>query len=114
MNAHLLEDGPRDGRVGDTKPTKGYAQPGSARAGAQQPRTNTRNDEAVSCGALSPNGEVLAPVGPPSPRAHVRATRPPLSRPHSEASYLEPSSRANQMVTSHSADYKAAVLTSFQ
>ena len=25
----------------------------------------TRNDEAVSCGALSPNGEILSTVGPP-------------------------------------------------
>ena len=72
------EDGPRDGRVGDTKPTKGYAQPGSDGAGAHSLGRHTRNDKAVSCGDLSPNGEVQSTVGPSLLRAHtcVRRGRP--------------------------------------
>ena len=74
----------------DTKPTKGYAQPGSDGAGAQ-PWTTQRNDNLQLAVLCHPTRSVIAP---PSPLAHVRAPRPPLTRPHSEARTLRPARRA--------------------
>ena len=86
------EDDPRDGRVGDAKrPGPPRCQLMTAADAVTLDDTRKRNLHS----ALMFTGRCSD--RPPSLLARVRARQPPMIWPHSEASYLEPSSRANRL-----------------